>query len=322
MKSVLYRFVCGLAVGIGGVLPGVSGGILAISLGVYEKMMLAVGDFFHSAKANFKYLLPIVLGGGIGILLTSNVLSILIARYELPLLALFSGLVLGSVPGLYSEVRKSGPIKPKHIVAALLGLGIVLLFALGENSVVTGGKAAELTIPVSILAGAVLAFGVVIPGISSSFILIYMGLYSAVIGVISGVFDLTALASGGISGAFTRFLEILVPLIFLSIGFGLCALAVIKFVNRMMKRHHTSSYAAIIGFVVGSVALIAPRAFVSFRWSSVIILLAGFMLSYLQTRYRDKVSKKEAAVLAVEAAQRNAAAENPESGSEPGNTQE
>lgn len=309
MKSVLYRLACGIAIGIGGVLPGVSGGILAISLGVYEKMMLAVGDFFRNVKSNFKYLLPIVIGGGIGILLTSNVLSILIARYEAPLLALFSGLVLGSVPGLYTEVRKSGPIKLRHVIAALLGLGIVLLFALGENSAVANGKMAELTIPVSILAGAVLAFGVVIPGISSSFILIYMGLYSAVLGVISGVFDLSALLSGGISGALSRFLEILVPLIFLTIGFGLCALFLIKFVNHMMKRHHSASYAAIIGFVVGSVALILPKAFASFNWTSGVMLFAGFVLSYLQNRYRDKITKKEAAVLAVEAAQAKASAE-------------
>jgi putative membrane protein len=312
MKSVLYRLICGVAIGVGGVLPGVSGGILAISLGVYEKMMLAIGDFFHSVKANFKYLLPIVLGGGIGILLTSNVLSILITRYEAPLLALFSGLVLGSVPGLYTEVRKSGPIKWKHLIAALLGLGFILLFALGENSVVASGKIAELTIPVSILAGAVLAFGVVIPGISSSFILIYMGLYSAVLGVISGVFDLSALAAGGISGAFTRFLEILVPLIFISLGFGVCALVVIKIVNRMMKRHHAASYAAIIGFVVGSVALILPKSFASFSWVSAVMLLAGFALSYLQSRHRDRISKKEAAVLAVEAARVKASAEAPQ----------
>ena len=311
MKSVLYRLVCGIAIGIGGVLPGVSGGILAISLGVYEKMMLAIGDFFHSVKTNFKYLLPIVLGGGIGILLTSNVLSILISRYEVSLLALFSGLVLGSVPGLYTEVRKSGPIKWKHIIAALLGLGFILLFAFGENSVAAGGKIAELTIPVSIIAGAVLAFSVVIPGISSSFILIYMGLYSAVLGVISGVFDLSALASGGISGAFDRFLEILVPLIFISLGFGVCALVIIKIVNRMMKRHHSTSYAAIIGFVVGSVALILPKAFAAFRWGSAFMLLAGFALSYLQNRYREKITKKEAAVLAVEAAQAKASAEAP-----------
>ncbi|MEN6595539.1 MAG: DUF368 domain-containing protein [Clostridiaceae bacterium] len=296
MKSMLYRLICGVAIGIGGVLPGVSGGILAISLGVYEKMMLAIGDFFRNAKANFKYLLPIVIGGGIGILLTSNVLSILIERYEAPLLALFSGLVLGSVPGLYSEVRQSGPIKARHIVAALLGLGFILLFAFGETSVAAGGAMAELTIPVSILAGAVLAFGVVIPGISSSFILIYMGLYSAVLGVISGVFDLSALATGGISGAIDRFLEILVPLIFITLGFGVCALIVIKIVNRMMKRHHAASYAAVIGFVVGSVALILPKAFASFTWGCAGMLAVGIVLSYLQNRYRAKFSQKEIAV--------------------------
>ena len=292
MKSVLYRFICGIAVGIGGVLPGVSGGILAISLGMYEKMMLAIGDFFHSVKSNFKYLLPIVLGGGIGILLTSNVLSILISRYEVSLLALFSGLVLGSAPGLYTEVRKSGPIKWKHIIAALLGLGFILLFAFGENSVAIGGKIAELTIPVSIIAGAALAFGVVIPGISSSFILIYMGLYSAVLGVISGVFDLSALASGGISGAFARFLEILVPLIFISLGFGVCALVIIKIVNRMMKRHHSTSYAAIIGFVLGSVGLVVPTVLKDFHWTSVLFFVAGFLLSLLEHRIKAKLSSQ------------------------------
>ena len=56
--------------GIGGVLPGVSGGILAISLGVYEKMMLAIGNLFRSFKENVRYLFPLVIGGGIGILLT------------------------------------------------------------------------------------------------------------------------------------------------------------------------------------------------------------------------------------------------------------
>ena len=78
MRSIIYRFICGIVMGIGGVLPGVSGGILAISLGVYEKMMLAIGNFFQGWKANIRYLLPLVIGGGIGILLTSNVLSLLI----------------------------------------------------------------------------------------------------------------------------------------------------------------------------------------------------------------------------------------------------
>lgn len=304
MKSILYRMACGIAIGIGGVLPGVSGGILAISLGVYEKMMLAVGNFFSNFKANLRYLLPIVIGGGAGILLTSNVLDILIARYEAPLLALFCGLVLGSVPELAQEVRRSGPIRPKHILAAALGLGFILLFAFGEASATGGRSAAELTIPVSLLSGAVLAFGVVIPGISSSFILIYLGLYSAVIGVLAGIFDLSELFSGGLTAAWARFSNIFVPLLFMTIGFGLCALLIVKLVNYMMKKHHAASYAAIAGFVLGSVTLIVPKIAGEFTWGCAPMFLAGLALSWLQNRYRARLTLRESAETAANAAAR------------------
>ena len=191
MRSIIYRFICGIVMGIGGVLPGVSGGILAISLGVYEKMMLAIGNFFQGWKANFRYLLPLVIGGGIGILLTSNVLSLLIDQYEVQMLSLFTGLVLGSLPGLFAEVRLGGQkLKWKHLIAALLGLGFVLLFALGESSVADNVEVARLSVPGALISGLVLSVGTVIPGISSSFILVYLGLYPAVIAAISSVMDL------------------------------------------------------------------------------------------------------------------------------------
>ena len=63
MKSILYRAICGVVLGIGGVLPGVSGGILAISLGIYEKMLHAIGTLFHNFKQNVRYLLPLGIGG-------------------------------------------------------------------------------------------------------------------------------------------------------------------------------------------------------------------------------------------------------------------
>lgn len=302
MKSIFYRLACGIAIGIGGVLPGVSGGILAISLGIYEKMMLAVGSFFTNIKANVRYLLPLVIGGGIGILLTSNVLDILIERYAAQLLSLFCGLVLGSVPELAQEVRRSGPIKPRHILSAALGLLFVLLFAFGESSATAGKSAAELTIPVSLLSGAVLALGVVIPGISSSFILIYMGLYSAVIGVLAGIFDLSELFSGGFAAAITRFSQILVPLIFMTIGFGVCALLIIKLVNFMMRRHHAAAYAAIVGFVIGSVALIVPQIAGGFTWGCIPMFLGGVALSWLQNRFQARLTLRESATALPEAA--------------------
>ena len=292
LKSILYRIICGIALGIGGVLPGVSGGILAISLGVYEKLMLALGTLFHAFKKNFKYLLPLGIGGVIGILLTSNVLNILIARYEAQLLSLFMGLVLGSLPELYAEVRLDGPkLRVKHIIACLLGLGFVLLFALGEYSVVGNAKIAELTIPGALLAGAVLSVGTIIPGISSSFILVYLGLYPAVIATIASVMDLKTLATSGLSAAVNTFAVHFSPLAAMAGAFALVSIGIIKFVNRMLKRHHATSYAAVIGFVLGSVALVVPNMLPKATWDCALFLAGGLALSLLQYRAKNHLDK-------------------------------
>lgn len=292
MKSFFNRIICGIALGIGAVLPGVSGGILAISLGLYEKMMLAIGTLFHKFKENFRYLLPLGIGGVIGILLGSNVLSMLISRYEAQLISLFTGLVLGSLPELFAQVRLDGPkLRAKHIVAALIGLGIVLLFALGESTVVGNATVAELTIPGALLSGAVLSVGTIIPGISSSFILVYLGLYPAVIATIASVMDLKTLANDGLIAALQTFSEHLLPLLAMAGAFALVSIGIIKFVNRMLKRHHATSYAAVIGFVLGSVALVVPNIMPKVTWDCSLFLLAGLALSLLQ--HRAKTSLEE-----------------------------
>lgn len=298
MKSFIYRLVCGVVMGIGGVLPGVSGGILAISLGVYEKMMLAIGNFFHNIKANFRYLLPLVIGGGLGILLTSNVLSMVIERYEVQMLSLFAGLVLGSLPELYSEVKRSAErIRWKHVLAAVLGLAFVLLFALGESSVSENAKAAVLSLPGALVAGAILSIGTVIPGISSSFILVYIGLYPAVITTIASVLDFSSLMSGGIAAALVKLSGSIVPLMLMTAMFAIVSLGIIKIVNRALKRHHAVSYAAVIGFVVGSVALVLPNIFDGVTWACLLFFAVGLALSILEFWYKNKMERKNSAVV-------------------------
>ena len=294
MKSILYRAVCGFVIGIGAVLPGVSGGILAISLGIYEKAMLAIGTLFRAFKQNIKYLLPIMIGGGIGVLLTSNVLNVLVSRYAGQLLSLFTGLVLGSLPGLYREVRRDVPkLQWKHVFAALLGLMFVLAFALGEASVTTNTQTANLTIPAALVAGAVLSVGTVIPGISSSFILVYLGLYPAVIAAIASVFDLATLVSSGLGAVFQRLGEMFLPLLALTGSFALVSILIIKIVNRVLARHHATAYAAVIGFVVGSVALILPRIAVSFTWAYPVFFAVGLALSYLEFRFKERLTDRK-----------------------------
>jgi len=291
LKSILYRVVSGIVMGVGCVLPGVSGGILAISLGIYEKMLAALGDLFRAFRRNMRYLLPLGVGGVIGILLTSNVLSLVIARYEAQLLSLFTGLVLGSLSELYAEVRLDGPkLKAKHFIAAALGLGFVLLFALGESSVSKTTNATELTIWGAVISGAVLSFGTIIPGISSSFILVYLGLYPAVIAAITSVLDIKTLASSGLAAMLANLGAHILPLGAMVVSFGIVAVGIIKLVNRMLRRHHATSYAAIIGFVLGSVGLVVPTVLKDFHWTSVLFFVAGLGLSLLEHRIKAKLS--------------------------------
>lgn len=300
LKSILYRAASGIVIGVGCVLPGVSGGILAISLGIYEKMLFAIGDLFRAFRRNVRYLLPLGIGGVIGILLTSNVLSLVIARYETQLLSLFTGLVLGSLSELFAEVRLDGPkLKAKHFVAAALGLGFVLLFALGESSVAQNAKVTELTVTGALISGAVLSFGTIIPGISSSFILVYLGLYPAVIAAITSVLDLKTLASSGFGAMVANLGANILPLCVMVASFGIVAVVIIKLVNRMLKRHHATSYAAIIGFVLGSVALVLPKLFQPFHWTILLFFFAGLGLSLLEHRFKEKLTGQPDAEAAV-----------------------
>lgn len=294
IKSILYRLICGVVMGVGGVLPGVSGGILAISLGIYEKAMSAIGNFLKNIKENFRYLFPLAIGVGVGILLTSNVLTMVINRYEVQLLSLFTGLVLGSLPELLTEVKQSTPrIRWKHVLAAALGLGFVLLFALGESSVATNNETAVLTIPGALISGAVLSIGTVIPGISSSFILVYLGLYPAVIAAIASVMDFNSLASGGIPAVLAKLSGSFLPLLAMTAMFALVSLGIIKIVNRMLKRHHAMSYAAVVGFVVGSVALVLPNLLSKLTWACPILFAAGLALTLLERYFKLKMQRQK-----------------------------
>jgi putative membrane protein len=220
------------------------------------------------------------------------VLSLLISRYEAQLISLFTGLVLGSLPELFSQVRLDGPkLKIKHVVAALLGLCVVLLFALGESTVVGNAQVSELTIPGALLAGAVLSVGTIIPGISSSFILVYLGLYPAVIATIASVMDLKTLATAGLSTALNTFAVHFSPLAAMAGAFALVSIGIIKLVNRMLKRHHATSYAAVIGFVLGSVALVVPNMLPKATWDCALFLAGGLALSLLQYRAKNHLDK-------------------------------
>lgn len=177
------NFVGGFIIGLGLIVPGVSGAVLAMVLGLYEPIILALAKPFHNLKQNLTLLIPVALGAGVCLLLFTRLLEFLFGQYPLPTLYLFFGLVLGSVPTLIRSAQRKG-FRLSFLPCLCLGFGLLLFttnlpilledphtFALGQF----------------VLLGAITGIGLIIPGLSASFLLMAFGFYEHLLKAINQV---------------------------------------------------------------------------------------------------------------------------------------
>ena len=230
-----HRLLAGLLIGLGCILPGVSGGVMAVSFGLYRPMLDAVMGFFRDLRKNFLFLLPLGLGGLVGLLAGARVLSYTMARWETPMLFLFIGFILGGLPGLFAQAGEGG-FQPRRLWALALGVALALPMALMQPA--GGGEVQSLRPLQAVIAGGVYAFGTVVPGVSTSFLLIYLGWYQACL----RAFGEAQLVTLGL----------------FALGFGLVALCTMKGVKWLFDHHGACAYYGVAGFVLVSVGLVFP----------------------------------------------------------------
>lgn len=235
--TFLLHMAVGAVIGIGGVLPGVSGGVMALSLGLYVPMIDAIAGFFKAPKKNFLFLLPIALGAGLGFFLGAVVLSSIMKRWYTQVAWLFLGLVAGGIPGFIREANERG-FKRRYLIATVLGAAIASLLLIFERDP-SGAVGVERLTPLqAVISGAIVSAGTVLPGVSTSFILMYLGWYRAMMDAFAHI-DV-------------------VVVIFLALGAAGCALATIKAARWLFDRFHGFAYYAVLGFLIVSAFLIVP----------------------------------------------------------------
>ena len=259
--TFFLHLAVGVVIGIGGVLPGVSGGVMAVSLGLYRPMIDAIAGFFKAPKKNFLFLLPVALGAGLGFLLGAVVLSRLMKRWYVEVMWLFLGLVAGGIPSFLHEANERG-FKRRYLIATVLGaaLASLLLFFRQEGTALPDVE--RLTPLMAVLAGAIVAVGTVIPGISTAFILMFMGWYRPMMDAFAS-FDV-------------------VTVLFLGIGAAGCFVGTVKAARWLFDRFHGWAYYAVLGFLIVSAALILPD--VTLTWGMAVNLLlaaAGFAGAFM-----------------------------------------
>ncbi len=237
MNHHIVTFLKGLWVGGTMTVPGVSGGSMAILLGVYDQLIHAVNSFWKE-KINLLFLLVFAGGGGLGMLLFSRSLLSLLEWYPLPLGYFFLGAVAGGIPLIFRSARVR-EFSLDTVLYPALGLLLVLLLdrlPSGLFSLGTGGGI--LGILLQTAGGVLIAAALVLPGISVSQMLLMTGLYQGVMEHISQ-------------------LELL-PLIPLGTGVLLGVLLTARLMERWMNSHPKGAYLMILGFLLGSLPELFP----------------------------------------------------------------
>ena len=250
--------LAGLLMGIGCVLPGVSGGVMAVSFGLYRPMLDAVLGIFHDTRRKLLFLAPLALGGAAGLLLGARCLGTAMRLYEKPMLCLFTGFILGGVPDLLAEAEAGGRFRRRWLGAlaggVLLALPMVLLRAQGVE------RALSLTPLQALAVGLAEGVGTVVPGLSTSFLLMNLGWYQAYL-------DALAHPQAGVLGL-------------VALGFAASALASMKAVQWLFDHARGYAYYAVLGFLLVSVALVFPGFGSGWTlWMQLAALLAGMLVA-------------------------------------------
>lgn len=256
----------GIWVGSTMTVPGVSGGTMAIVIGIYEDLISSVNGLRKDARKNIPFILQFVIGAGIGFLLFAKMITGLLERAETNVIVkwLFFGIVLGGIPLL---VRKSKieKLKWNHIIYLLVGAGVVCFISLLPMETMVADNISRFWM-LQIVAGLIVAIALILPGISVTHMLYIMGLYEIVIH--------RMLAFQFIS---------LLPLM---MGIMIGVLFATKLLEERMRRYPDKMYMMIIGFVTASLIKLIPQPMKTTVWGAIAISV-GFIGMYLISKKRE-----------------------------------
>ncbi|MDK2808179.1 MAG: putative rane protein [Clostridiales bacterium] len=270
----------GVMIGIANAIPGVSGGTMMVSMGIYDKIIGSVTGFFKDWKKSIVTLLPYVIGMMVGIVGLSYGITFLLETYPFQTSLLFIGLIFGGLPILTGHVNKKS-IRISHVlIFVAMFLVILLLQKLG------GGSFEENAITLSVgegirlcFIGVIAAATMVIPGVSGSMVLMILGYYYPVLNAIKNLIH--ALLAFDVSGILYN-LGILVPF-----GIGVLAgiFVIAKLIEFLLERFESHTYCGILGLVVASPIAIfmsngIPALSPSIIGTGVLTLLLGLIVAY------------------------------------------
>lgn len=262
--SIFINFLKGIAIGAGAIIPGVSSGVICVIFGIYEKLLESVLNFFKDFKSNINFLLPVALGSILGIILFGKIINYLLAVCPNQISYIFIGLIIGSIPALIKSIEKKEKFKHIYMLYLLFSLLIGFSMVMLEKNITNVMINEEYSIGYLFFAGICMSVGVVVPGVSSTVILMLLGVYSSYINAIA-----------------TINLPTLIPIV---IGLIIGALICMKIIKYLFENFYAKTFYTIIGFTMGSIFVLYPGF--TFDINGIISILCLIMGIYISKIFK------------------------------------
>lgn len=277
----LYRVIQGALIGGGAILPGVSGGVLAVVFGIYRPMMAFLSRPFATFKTHYKLFIPVILGVGLGFWGFAKLVDWMFSGSSPIPLALFIGLILGTVPLLYRAAQKpqdgtllSSTEKKNNRLALIISFAVLMAFLL----LISGGSGQDMepTLLWSLVSGLIWGFSLVVPGLSSSSILLFIGIYTKIMASVKNL-DL----------------GVIIPLF---LGIAIVAFLFARFIDRLYERRFGVTSNAVVGLVLASTLAIIIIPPPEYRLTGIVqgliclgVAVAGFIAAHYLGIWGEKV---------------------------------
>ena len=287
--EILRLILIGIVIGMANVIPGVSGGTLAVVFNIYDKFINAITLNVKRIIANRKFVFPLLIGMAVGVLLFSKLITVLYGRFPIQTNFFFTGLILGSMPLIFkfmikTETEEKLSVAKKIIIFVCVLAGLVaLLFFSSLESNVDKSQMISVLPPISVglsakifFAGLIGAIAMIIPGISGSLLMLILGVYPIVMSGIPALFDSETM--------FHAFFLLLPNGIGVLLGL-LIGAQIVKVLLRIAPNH---TYAVIFGLLCGSAITLIPDFSVIngflIGFTSFISLVSGMAMAYFSAK--------------------------------------
>ena len=264
----VFRIFQGALIGLGAVLPGISGGVLGVIFGIYKPIMELLAHPFKNFKTHVPPLIPVFIGGVIGFLGVANILSFFLEKYPAPSVCVFIGLITGMLPSLFREAGEQGRSRSSFVSMFVC---MVVIFA-----VLIGVELFSIDVKPNfawfLFCGFCLALSVIAPGMSFSTLLMPLGLYQPFVDGI-GHFDMGILIPGGIGAVAT-------------------VICLAKAINALFDHYYSIAFHGIIGIVIAATIMTIP--FSEFKTAettavNLICIIVGIIAALALDKFNSRV---------------------------------